>query len=262
MGPSGSDIEAGQVAVGLDYAYNELTIEVDGAGLNYTADLEAHVLFAKLALGLADGAELFGRLGVSDIDEDADNGFSSSDFAWGAGGRVTIAEHKGLKWGALAQLTWLTGDDNWRIGPYGGDSEFTAYEVQVTTGPSFEVGPVVVYGGPFLHFLSGDWDVRSGGVTVSFDVEQESEVGGYAGAAWNISELSSLAVEYQFTGDADAIGIGLVHRFGRPPAPQEPVKVRTPEVDASGRKIKGYQATTDPKTGRIVTRPVYEDEKK
>jgi hypothetical protein len=34
------------------------------------------------------------------------------------------------------------------------------------------------------------------------------------------------------------------------------------QIDDSGRKIKGYQATTDPKTGKIVTYPVYEDEQK
>lgn len=34
------------------------------------------------------------------------------------------------------------------------------------------------------------------------------------------------------------------------------------ESNVTHRKIIGYHATTDPKTGRVVTTPVYEDDKK
>jgi len=43
---------------------------------------------------------------------------------------------------------------------------------------------------------------------------------------------------------------------------QDANNVEQSEPNAPIRKIKGYRATTDPKTGYIVTYPVYEDEQK
>jgi hypothetical protein len=37
---------------------------------------------------------------------------------------------------------------------------------------------------------------------------------------------------------------------------------KTGKIDHAGRKLRGYRATRDPKTGKIVTTPVYEDEEK
>jgi len=37
---------------------------------------------------------------------------------------------------------------------------------------------------------------------------------------------------------------------------------KQPDTDAKGKEIEGYKATTDPKTGKVITHPVYEDEEK
>jgi hypothetical protein len=46
-----------------------------------------------------------------------------------------------------------------------------------------------------------------------------------------------------------------------PPNTESSQKSNLPSTEPT-RKLKGYQATTDPKTGKIVMWPVYEDEKK
>lgn len=43
--------------------------------------------------------------------------------------------------------------------------------------------------------------------------EQESEFGGFIGISAELDESSNVGIEFQFTGDADAIGIRYVRRF-------------------------------------------------
>jgi hypothetical protein len=46
-------------------------------------------------------------------------------------------------------------------------------------------------------------------------LEEETAFGGYGGLIWHVDDQTSLAVEYQATGNANAIGINLMHRFGQ-----------------------------------------------
>ena len=57
-----------------------------------------------------------------------------------------------------------------------------------------------------------DHDV-TGSVKTSGDMDEQSSFGGYIGAQIDITENLPLAVEYQFTGDADILGLSLVYRF-------------------------------------------------
>ena len=263
MGPPTSDIKQGQFGVGFDYAQTEADIEIEGVS-GILTDVEADTYFARLLFGIADGAELSARLGIGEI-EDLGN-----EFAWGVGAKATLVKSGSLNWGALFQFTGLYGDETDTISGFGVTGDFDVYEYQVAVGPTLKIGQLSVYGGPFLHFITGDADIRILGTTLSYDLEQESEFGGYIGLSWDMVENTSLAVEYQATGDADAIGISLIHRFGAPPKPEkyivtqrstpEPKPKPKPKVDATGRKIRGYRAVIDEKTGKPVTYPVYEDE--
>lgn len=212
MGPPTSDIEAGQFGIGFDYSESETNIEIEGLSGQLT-DVEANTYFARFILGIADGAELSARVGTGEI-EDLGN-----EFAWGVGVKATLMESDPLNWGALFQLTGLYGDDTDTFGGFTITDDFDVYEYQVAVGPTLKIGQLSVYGGPFFHFIDGDGDITILWTTSSYDFKQESEFGGYVGLSWNMDENTSLAVEYQATDDADAIGIGLVHRFGKPSRP-------------------------------------------
>jgi hypothetical protein len=261
MGPPTSDIQQGQFGFGFDYAQSEADIEIEGVS-GILTDVEVDTYFARLIFAIADGAELSARLGIDEI-EDLGN-----EFAWGVGVKATLVESASLNWGALFQLTGLYGDETDTVGGFAITGDFDVYEYQVAVGPTLKVDQLSVYGGPFFHFITGDVDIRILGTTLSYDLEQESEFGGYGGLSWQMDDNTSLAVEYQATGDADAIGISLVHRFGKPAEPkkrtvtQRPTPKPKPAVDASGRKIIGWRVDTSRKDaeGNFIRTPVYEDE--
>lgn len=278
MGPTTSNIEVGQSGIGLEYSNSDLDIRLDGYGVSATIDMEATAYFARLLFGVADGAEISVRLGVSEIEEDFPDGFSSgNEFAWGVGTKLTFAESGPLAVGAVFQLTSFAGDDSAIVGPYLVEGEFDAFEIQVAVGPTYRIDSLCIYGGPLLHFIQGDLDGSIGALSLSFDVEQESEFGGYVGMGWQIAENSSLNVEYQFTNDAKVVGISLLNRFGAPPKPEKltvtqrptPTLKTEPKVDASGRIIRGYKLKRDAsgepakdENGDFIFIPVYEEEQK
>jgi hypothetical protein len=268
MGPPTSDIEAGQFGIGFDYSESETNIEIKGLS-GVLTDVEANTHFARFILGIGDGAELSARVGTDEI-EDLGN-----EFAWGLGVKATLVESGSLNWGALFQLTGLYGDETDTVSGFAITGDFDVYEYQVAVGPTLKINSLSVYGGPFVHFIDGDGDIRILGTTLSYDFEQESEFGGYVGLSWNMGENTSFAVEYQATDDADAIGIGLVHRFGKPSGhrirvgPKEPSTWPTLEqnrpkrpaetgpkqrlkTDASGQPVKD-------KDGNFIFVPVEQD---
>lgn len=208
MGPPTSDVKQGDLLLGFDYSDSETDIDVSGYGLNGTfEDVESDLYMGKVGIGLFNGFEIFGRFGSSEI-EDLGN-----EFAWGLGTKATLGRKDALSWGALFQLTALTAKDTENLFGFLLNGEMNVYEFQVALGPRYDIDWLYVYGGPFFHFIEGDIDLEILGYTASFDIEQESEFGGYIGLGWQIAEKSSLSVEYQSTGNAETIGVGLIHRF-------------------------------------------------
>ncbi|MHC4692713.1 MAG: hypothetical protein ACYS67_08220 [Planctomycetota bacterium] len=217
MGPPKAGLEQGQFGVGANFSYSEMDVEVSGYGLSDTADVDTTALLADIGYGVINQVEVFGRVGVSSLEaEDFDGDF---EFAYGFGTKVTIAEQDPVTWGALFQIGWLEGDDTVTgfIPGYGivtADQEIDAYEIQIAVGPTYEAENMRVYGGPFLHLVDGDYDADIlGGPDLSFDVEQESEIGGYIGAQFDLAENSAASVEFQFTADAWAIAAGVGFGF-------------------------------------------------
>jgi hypothetical protein len=209
MGSPTSNVKQGALILGFDYSDSETDIDVSGYGLNGTfEDVESDLYMAKVGIGVFDRIELFGRFGSSEI-EDLGN-----EFAWGLGTKATLGRQDALSWGALFQLTALTAKDTENLFGFLLNGEMNVYEFQIAFGPRYDIGGLYVYGGPFFHFISGNIDLEFLGYTASFDIKQESEFGGYIGLGWQIAENSSLSVEYQSTGNAEAVGVGLVHRFG------------------------------------------------
>ena len=217
MGPPKAELNQGQYNLGIDYTFSEMDVELSGLGVSWTEEIEANMLFGTYSYGISDGWEGFARLGFANVEADDFDG--DNEFAYGFGTKVTFSEQGAISWGALFQIGWFEGDETVTafvpgFGVITANQEIDAYEIQLSVGPTYEVDDLKIYGGPFLHFIDGDYDIDIvGGGSGSFDLEQESVFGGYIGISKDLTENANIGVEFQYTGDAQAIGVRYVHRF-------------------------------------------------
>jgi len=197
MGPPTAGLKTGQFRVGIEYAYSDLDMELDGEELD---GVTSNMIFGNLGYGIMDDWEAFVRLGVANADiEDGD--FSGDyGFAWGLGTKVTFLKQENLNWGALFQITWMNSEDE--------DVEIDAYDMQIAVGPTWKLSDTLsIYGGPFVHLIDGEVSDGNG------DLEEDSAFGGYVGAEAALAENTSLFGEFQFTGAGWAIGTGINWKF-------------------------------------------------
>ena len=257
MGPPTAGLQQGQFRVGGEYGYSEQDLEIDPkydpAGT--ILDLESNMFFATLGYGVMDNWEFFVQLGVANADFDkvkwsddptADKwGFGGDyGFAYGFGTKYTFWEQmEGLTWGVLFQMKWINTEDTltgrdvddlegtYGIEDWSSDLELDYYEMQIAVGPTWQaMEGLCIYGGPFLHIVSGDLDDKwnetyaeydnPGGTGTpltgpfydagkeSADLEEESTFGGYVGVQLDVTEQMKAFVDVMFTGDAWGLGIG------------------------------------------------------
>lgn len=217
FGPPMAGLDRGKMSLGFDFADSESDIKVTGLGLSGTLeDVESQVYLANLGLGLFDGWEMFVRLGTADHESEGYQG--SSGFAYGWGTKLTLSKGDPVSWGTIFQMTWSESSDTLSadVPPYGtvdADLDIDVIEIQIAIGPTYRKDNFSLYGGPFLHLIDGELDVSALGVTGNFDLEQKSEFGGFVGSQFDLSDSSSIFIEYQMTGDASAIACGFVWRF-------------------------------------------------
>jgi hypothetical protein len=189
--------------VGANYSYSEADITIEDMDVD---DVEFSSYLARIAYGATDKCGVFVSVGAADIEvEDYDG---DTQFAFGIGVRGVFHEGEHISWGALSQIHWFRSEDTGRVDGISAEGEFELLEVQVGVGPVYEADGFCVYGGPFLDFIRGDFDVRMNGGSDSFDVEEGSEFGGYVGARVQIWNDATLGAEVQITGDGVAAGIG------------------------------------------------------
>ncbi|MHC4118831.1 MAG: hypothetical protein ACYSWO_15125 [Planctomycetota bacterium] len=257
MGPPVAGLEAGKWGMGVDYAYSDMTVDTKGTQVetaNKTSfppifqqttssfegrneDIETNMVFANLGYGVLDNLEVFLRLGASAVDIDVENvdWDGSGGFAYGVGAKATFCEFVNLKLGALAQMTWVSGDAEVTvvrteiagvplIGPrdFTGDGEFEWDEIKIAIGPSFELTEgISIYGGSFYHLINGDFDVDltmialdgTGHLEQSGDFDEKSDFGFFGGGQIDITERLPFYAEWQSAGDADVVGASIVYRF-------------------------------------------------
>jgi len=208
MGPPKAGLGQGQYRIGLDYSNSEMDLEFSASGVpSETLEVETDMLFINLGYGLVETWEGFVRLGVASIEIDEFDG--GDEFAYGFGTKATFIEQDAVSWGGLFQIDWFEGDDSIN----GIDVDIDFYEIQIAVGPTYEAENIRIYGGPFLHLVDGDGKIEaviSFPISGYFDVEQESEFGGYVGTQIDIAENSCVNIEARFIGDAWIItgGIG------------------------------------------------------
>lgn len=245
MGPPKSTLEKNQREIDLKYAYQEMDLNLDGkvselVGSSWVDDyteykiksLKSNMFLGSIGYGICDNWDAFMHFGIADAqDEIAESlicgrsgnryyGFNGDyGFAWGFGTRATFCQNDNLAWGGLFQMTWSNpGSSSVKLrsdSTYSGDVDLDFWEIQIAFGPTLQFDSFSIYGGPFIHFIKGDWALE--GVTQSMkssaDVREESIFGAYGGTKLDIDERTSWYTEYQFTSDAWGVGTGVIWKF-------------------------------------------------
>jgi opacity protein-like surface antigen len=197
-------------------------------------DIKINTVYVNLGYGITDNFEIFLRLGGTNAKFDGhtfwtsgDDFDSNTDFAIGGGIKTTFYEEDKLKIGGLIQIGWseLDGALRPKEWPVADDTvQFDLTQVRIAVGPSYELTErVLIYGGPFLHFVRGDWediysqiDPDTGGLLTtksSWTVEEESAFGAYIGTQMEITENITFFIEYQHTAAAGTVGASIAVGF-------------------------------------------------
>ena len=199
-------------------------------------DLQTNMYYVCLGYGLSDDWTVYGAVGGANAEFPGDAGAKdfegNTGFAFGIGSKRTLAEDGDTKWGVLGQYSSVKSEDNvrgvsgsgnqsWGNGSIGLPSSgaFPAkleyYEIQIAAGPTIPLSEdVCVYGGPFLHFMEGDLEVKDGSDRNEYELEQNFELGVYVGALVNLGDPNaSLMAEVLYTDSGWGVGIGAMILF-------------------------------------------------
>jgi len=253
MGPPVAELEFGQVRAGLDFTSSKMDLEmtnglyddyIDGIWIESgealdvkLKDFKINRTYVNVGYGLGEGLEAFLRIGGANAKFDDsiwlnDEEFTSgAEFSAGGGIKFTFYREGDLKLGGLFQANMSSFDGelssiNW---PSSDFVEVSTAEMQFALGASGTVNEnISIYGGPYLHFVSGDLedniselyvnpsDSTDYGLLTSeftWDIEEESILGGYLGVQMNFAENCSFNIEYQHTANAGALGMSLIGKF-------------------------------------------------
>ena len=212
IGPPTATLDEGQFAAGLGYSYSKGDVEGTLLGITITVeDVELNTYMANMVYGIAPNWEVQIDLGVSDYD-DGDL-TSTGDFAWGVGVRNTFWQKEKTKCGAVIMAHWYKASGSGITLGIPWEEEDSWSEIQIAFGPSYKDGAWCLYGGPFLHYIHGEAKGTIAGVRVSGDFQQDSVFGGFVGLQVELAANTMLGVEFQLTGSAHALGLGMLWRF-------------------------------------------------
>ncbi len=247
IGPPRSILQPEENAFAFELGYSEMDLESFGevTGPDFCKykieKLKSISPSVRLDTNVAENWDIFLRLGLTDAAGDISeeqaggiDGWEYNDFeggyglSWGIGTRATFFKQENTTWGATFQANWINPGDSDITGSnvntgvaFSGNAEINYWEIQIAIGPTVEFENIRVYGGPFLHFVNGDLELTGTAATVplatnmelSNDIREESQLGGFLGAQWNLGNNNTLVTEVQFTGDAWGVGIGAAWKF-------------------------------------------------
>jgi hypothetical protein len=246
MGPPASDLRKGEYMGGIDVSLSRQDLETtpgawaryiggaladSGAATLATLDnFEMYRAHATLGFGLTHSWEAFLRMGGTtgelgdEIWGEGEQFDSRTELAVGAGVKVTFFEEMALKIGGLVQANYCEFDGQLIASQWAAPHfiEIEMLEVQAALGVTYLFSDrVSVYGGPFAHVIYGDLDYvyceADGGAVITWrfawDIDDDIAYGGYLGTRVVLGKDCSLNVEYQQTGNANAIGASLMCRL-------------------------------------------------
>lgn len=243
MGPPVAVMEKGMFRGGIEYSFSEMDLDlIEGNAIVYQngellgsgnidsiiiKDFKVNTLYAALGYGVFENCEAFLRMGsanakFSDDQEDFDSKFN---LAIGGGAKATFYEGFDLKIGGVFQINWIEMDGELELSSGSIIQpqfvEIGTTEMQIALGATYLYSDrVSLYGGPFVHFISGDFDYKFTRISEDFDTGEYSweinegpTYGGYIGAQIQIARNYSANIEYQHSSNAKVFGANIMMRY-------------------------------------------------
>ena len=227
LGPSVPVLKANEAGIALEYTWSKLDIETEGLtefGLDsfVIKDSKINKVQAKLSVSVTKDLELFFRSGIGNLKGESGDR-SDEGLLLGGGFKVAIIRDTAFDLGITAQTGWSKfnfGPDAFMIDgvAVSWEEQVSFHEIQVATGPVVKLAEnITLYGGPFLHFITGQDEIVGtiDGVNVEdeFDLDQDHIFGGYIGTQIQLSSKTDIAVEFQTTESGEGIAASLQYRF-------------------------------------------------
>jgi len=248
MGPPTAEIGKGAFRAGIDFTYSDMDLElIEGTGTTFfegeivgpydlasvtISGFKVSTLYACIGYGVFENCEAFLRIGAANATfgdslwgegEDFD---SDIDFAASAGIKMNFYKEFNWKIGGLIQINRLELDgkldsSSWTI-PQPHVVDVSTSEMQIAIGATYMYSRrLSIYGGPFAHFITGDFDydfIRSDEDSfstseVSWDINEGPTFGGYIGAQYDLSDNISASIEYQNSSNVNVFGLSLQMKY-------------------------------------------------
>jgi hypothetical protein len=245
MGPPTAEIEKDMFRAGIDYTFSDMDLElIEGKGTTYRngellgsgsaasqtiSGFEINTLYATIGYGVFENCEAFLRMGAAnatfgdslwDEGEDYD---SDIDYAIGLGIKANFYKEFNWRIGGVIQINRAELDgkldsSSWVI-PQPQIVDITTTEIQIAIGATYLYSRrLSIYGGPFAHFISGDFDFQFNRVTdeffdvgeFSWEINEGPIYGGYLGAQYELSKNIYANIEFQNSSDASVFGLSLL----------------------------------------------------
>ena len=145
-----------------------------------TFDVDGTKILVKGTGGLTDKINVFGKIGIAEV-ESSDLNFSSDmGLAIGVGGNVNVYERGKVKAGVVAQVLMWSGEDS------GVDIDITEFDLAF--GGSYDVTKEFdCYGGLMLAMVQGDANGN--------DFDQDDPIGIFLGGEFDITPQVKAGVE-------------------------------------------------------------------
>lgn len=247
IGPPTAELEKDVFRGGLEYSFSKMDLElIEGQGTLYRngsfvgsgtvpsetiKDFKVNTIYAAVGYGIFENCEAFLRMGTANAKfgdslwEEGEDFNSKYNFAIGAGFKATFYESFAWKVGGAFQInrTELDGEldsSSWSI-PQPHFVEISTTEMQIAMGATYMwTGWLSIYGGPFAHYISGDFDYKFNRITENFDnaeysweINEGPTYGGYFGAKFKFAKNYSANLEYQQTSNANVFGANIMMRY-------------------------------------------------
>jgi hypothetical protein len=247
LGPPVAEIEKDMFRAGIEYSLGEMDLKlIEGNAIVYRngallgagtvesvtiKDLETDTLYANVGYGIIENYEVFLRMGVAkatfgdSLWEEREDFDSNIDFAIGAGFKATFYQGFDWKVGGIFQVNMTELDGELESSAWSFSQphfvEISSTEMQIAIGVNYlRSSRLSIYGGPFVHFISGDFDYKFARIGEDFDTGEYSwefnegpTYGGYIGAQIKAYKNSFANIEYQQTSDAQLIGASFLLKY-------------------------------------------------
>ena len=247
LGPPTAELEKDMFRGGIEYSFSSMDLDLiegqatifSNGGLLYSGtapsitidDFKVNTLYATVGYGIFENCEAFLRMGAAkatfgdSLWEEREEFDSDIDLAIGCGVKATFYEAFNWKIGAIFQINRaeLDGEidsSSWVV-PQPQFAKISTTEMQIAMGATYMYSDrVSIYGGPFAHFISGNFDFDFTRIvedfdtgTYSWEINDGPTFGGYIGAKINFANNFSGNIEYQHSSNADVFGANIMMKY-------------------------------------------------